>query len=63
MRARRGTSHLSRKSAAACLAQLLYFCTEERLRGFTAEGLAASYNVPPAKAEEMLSRARQGRGV
>jgi hypothetical protein len=33
------------------------------LAGFTAAGLAGSYNVPVAEAERMLAQARQGRLV
>jgi hypothetical protein len=61
MRRRRG--NISGKKAHAALTMLLTGCTEERLREFTADSLAASYNVPHAKAEEMLARARQGRLV
>lgn len=61
MMARRG--NISSKRAAASLAMLLAGCTAERLAGFTAAALSAAYNAPPAKAEEMLARARQGRLV
>jgi hypothetical protein len=57
--ARRG--NISKRNATVALTMLLTGCTKERLAGFTAEGLAASYNVPAAKAEELLDRARQGR--
>jgi hypothetical protein len=58
---RHRTSSLSSKRAKAALQQLLTGCREERLAGFTAAGLASSYNVPVAEAEKMLARARQGR--
>jgi hypothetical protein len=61
MSARRRTSQLSGNKAKAALAQLLAGCTKERLAGFTAASLSASYNVPHDKAEELLARARQGR--
>lgn len=52
---------MSQRRATAALTNLLYFCTVERLAGFTAAGLSASYNVPPAKCAEMLAAARKGR--
>lgn len=52
---------LTRKNAAAQLTRLLYFCTPERLRSFTAAGLVRAYNVPLATAEKMLADARRGR--
>jgi hypothetical protein len=54
---------LSRPRATAALSMLLSGCTIERLAGFTAAGLAASYNVPAATAERMLVAARRGRGL
>lgn len=54
---------LSRKKAEQALSALLYGCTDERLRGFTAQGLAASYNVLLPKAEQMLAEAKRRRGV
>jgi hypothetical protein len=54
-------ANMSRKKAENALTALLYGCTDERLRGFTAEGLAASYNVPLPRAGEMLAQARRGR--
>lgn len=54
--------NLSRKQAESALTHLLYFCTEDRLAGFTAESLAASYNVPVARVEAMLADARGRRG-
>jgi hypothetical protein len=63
MRPGRGTKQLSRKRATGALAMLLSGCTQERLAGFTAASLASSYNVPLAKAAELLDRARQGRLV
>ena len=53
-----GTKALSKPKATAALTRLLYFCTLERLRSFTAQGLSASYNVPLATAERMLHEAR-----
>ena len=58
-----GTKNVSRKRARAALSMLLAGCTNERLAGFTAAGLAASYNVSPAKAEEMLAAARKARAA
>ena len=54
-------AHLSRPKAERALVALLYGCTDERLQGFTAAGLAASYNVAIAKAEAMLADARRRR--
>jgi hypothetical protein len=59
----RRTSQLSSKRAKAALQQLLCACRDDRLAGFTAAGLAGSYNVPIAEAERMLAQARQGRLV
>lgn len=56
-----GTRQLSQKRAAAALTQLLYGCAPERLAGFTAQGLAGSYNVTLATAETMLAAARRER--
>jgi hypothetical protein len=56
-----GTKNITQKRARAALSQLLYGCTAERLAGFTAAGLAGSYNVPLATAEQMLSAARKVR--
>lgn len=53
-----GTKALSKPKATMMLAQLLYGCPPERLASFTAQGLSASYNVPLATAERMLSEAR-----
>lgn len=53
---------LSAKQAEGALTHLLFFCTDERLAGFTAAGLSASYNVPIARVEAMLSDARGRRG-
>ena len=53
---------LSRKKAETALTMLLCGCTDERLRGFTADSLAASYNVPVARVVAMLSGARLERG-
>jgi hypothetical protein len=61
MRAAGRTAQITQAKAATALTCLLYGCTKERLAGFTAQGLSGSYNVPVAKAEEMLARARQGR--
>lgn len=57
-----GTKALSKPKATMALAQLLYGCTPERLASFTAQGLSAAYNVPPATAERMLGEARGRRG-
>lgn len=54
-------AHLSQKRAAAALTSLLCGCTDERLDGFTAAGLAGSYNVPVGTVEQMLATARQAR--
>jgi hypothetical protein len=59
----RHPSRISGKCAKMALTSLLYGCTLERLASFTAQGLAASYRVPIAEAERMLSRAREGRLV
>lgn len=56
-----GSANLSRKKAELALSGLLYGCTEERLAGFTAQGLAASYNVPLPRAQVMLDEARRRR--
>ena len=58
-----GTKQITQKRAAAALTQLLYGCTDERLAGFTAQGLAGSYNVPLATAEQMLTAARRTRAA
>ena len=58
-----GSKHISGKRARAALSMLLTGCTDERLKGFTAAGLAGSYNVPIATVEQMLAAARQGRGL
>lgn len=52
---------LSRPKAELALTGLLYGCTDERLQGFTAEGLAASYNVALPRAQALLDAARLGR--
>lgn len=52
---------LSQKRATAALAMLLSGCHDDRLKGFTAAGLSASYNVPVATAERMLAAARLAR--
>lgn len=49
--------------AEAALTTLLYFCSEDRLQGFTADGLAQSYNVAVPRATELLEQARRGRGL
>ncbi len=54
---------MSRKQAEMALAMLLSGCVDERLAGFTAESLSASYNVPKVRAETMLADARRRRGV
>jgi hypothetical protein len=59
----RGTKQLSRPKAAAALHVLLYGCRDENLAGFTPEGLSASYNVPIAKAAQMLETARKARAA
>lgn len=66
---RRGAHHrrasrpaaLSGNRARAALIQLLYGCTAERLQSFTADELAATHNIKPAKAQEMLAAARERR--
>jgi hypothetical protein len=58
-----GTKQISAKRAAAALQQLLYGCTDERLAGFTAAGLAGSYRVTVETAERMLCGARAARRV
>jgi len=55
-------AHLSRKKAEMALTMLLYGCTVERLRGFTASSLAASYNVPITRTMALLDDARRRRG-
>lgn len=52
---------LSAKKAERVLVALLYGCTVERLRGFTANGLAASYAVPLPRVAELLDEARRRR--
>lgn len=54
-------AHLSRKKAESALTMLLVGCTAERLQGFTATGLAASYNVPVERVEALLGDARRRR--
>jgi hypothetical protein len=56
-------ARLSAKRATAALTNLLYGCTAERLAGFTAAGLAKSWNVSVATAERMLVAARSERGL
>lgn len=64
MKARRyPKAHLSPNRAKAAVAMLLSGCTAERLAGFTAQSLAASYNVPVEYAAGMLAGARKGRGL
>lgn len=63
MATRRRPSRISKKRAQVALVSLLYGATAERLRGFTAASLAASYNVTLATAERRLSDARKGRGL
>lgn len=63
MATRRHPSRISRKSADAALTMLLYGATPERFRTFTAVSLAASYNVPLARAEKKLADAKLGRGL
>jgi hypothetical protein len=59
--ARTYPSRISRRSADMQLTLLLTGCTAERLAGFTAASLAASYRVPLAVAEKKLAAAREGR--
>lgn len=54
---------VSRPKAETTLALLLSGCTPERLAGFTAQGLAASYNVPLPRVEAMLADVRRRRGL
>jgi hypothetical protein len=61
MSARWGTKQLSRKRAESAVVMLLTGCKPERLAGFTPASLAASYNITIERAEELLTRARQGR--
>lgn len=56
-------AQLSQKKAELALTMLLYGCTVERLGGFTAGGLATSYNVPVVRAETLLVDARRRRGL
>lgn len=58
----RPNAQLSQKKAEVALTMLLYGCTVDRLGGFTAGGLATSYNVPIVRAEALLSDARRRRG-
>lgn len=51
----------SATSARMRLAMLLSGCTEERLRGFTAQQLAATHRVRLSEAEMALRQARQDR--
>jgi hypothetical protein len=60
---RRYRSRISKRSADMQLTLLLAGCTDERLRGFTAASLSASYNVSLAVAEAKLAAARSGRGL
>ncbi len=53
----------SRKSAETALIMLLSGCTDERLAGFTATGLAASYNVPLPRATVLLAEMKMRRGL
>lgn len=55
-------AHLPANRAKAALSMLLNGCKAERLAGFTAASLAASYNVPVEQAAAMLDAARRGRG-
>ena len=54
---------LSRKKAEVAVTMLLAGCTDERLAGFTAESLAASYNVAASDVARMLADARRRRGL
>ena len=54
---------MSRKQAEMALTMLLTGCVDERLAGFTAESLSASYNVPRERAAAMLADARRRRGL
>lgn len=56
-----GSKALSSKKATVALGQLLLNARPEKLREFTAEKLAAMWNVPVAKCGEMLERAREKR--
>lgn len=57
------TASLSRKKAETVLTLLLVGCTDERLQGFTAASLSASYNVPVGRTMTLLDEARRRRGV
>lgn len=52
---------LSQKKAEMALSMLLFGCKTERLRDFTPRSLAASYNVPIARAGALLDDARRRR--
>lgn len=54
-----GAGPPSRQSAETTLVSLLYGCTDERLAGFSAESLSASYAVPLARATALLAEARR----
>jgi hypothetical protein len=56
-------SRISSKRAQSALCSLLSGCTDERLAGFTAASLAASYNVSLETAERMLVGVRKARGL
>lgn len=56
-----GSKQISSKRAATALQTLLIGCTKEKLASFTAVGLAGSYNVTVAQAEQLLAKAKQGR--
>lgn len=53
--------HLSQKRAEVALTMLLAGCRDAQLAGFTAAGLAGSYNVSLASAERKLADARKRR--
>lgn len=56
-------SRISSKRAQSALCSLLSGCTDERLAGFTAVSLAASYNVPVETVAKMLIGVRKARGL
>lgn len=56
-----GPTPMTGPKAERALSALLRDCRPEMLATFTAEGLAGSYRVAPAKCAEMLAAARRRR--
>lgn len=56
-------THISAKEATGQLAMMLTNATDERLAGFTAEGLARMYRVRASDIEDMLERERNHRTI